>query len=122
MMKEIKNNTDDPLKGLFSGMKMKAGDNLKFRIMQQIETEKVLSGKKEKGSFSILNNMISVFGTMYAILGLVVAGIYFSFGKESLVSPSTLFVILMIVFAFSMFWMISMFDEKRRMKKTKNKQ
>ena len=37
---------DEQIRLLFSGTKIKAGENLKYRIMQQIETESVFFGKK----------------------------------------------------------------------------
>jgi len=116
----MNNNIEDKqFKKILSETKLTAGDNLKFRIMQQIETEKALSKKESKNSFSILDNMFSIFGVMYAIIAIVAGTIYFSAGKEAVESTYTYLTIILIVSVCSMFWMISLYDEKRRKKSRK---
>ena len=111
---------DKQIRKILSDTKIPAGDNLKFRIMQQIETEVSLSRKKSKNSFSILNNMFSVFGVMYAIIALIIGFIYFSAGKEALESTYMFLTIALVASVCSMFWLISMYDEKRRKKNQKH--
>ncbi len=110
-----KNNIGDKqFRKILSETKLTANDNLKFRIMQQIETEKALSRQKSKQSFSVLKNMLSVFGVMYAIIAIVGLGIYMMYGKEGIESTSTYLIVILIASVCSMFWMISVLDEKRR--------
>ncbi|MDL2215415.1 hypothetical protein LJC00_04425 [Dysgonomonas sp. OttesenSCG-928-M03] len=110
-----KNNIEDKqLRKILSETRMTASDNLRFRIMQQIETEKALSRQKSKQSFSVLKNMLSVFGVMYAIIAIVGLGIYTMYGKDGIESTSTYLIVILIASVCSMFWMISVFDEKRR--------
>jgi len=115
-MEEMNKNSieDKQFRKLLSGTRMEASDNLKFRIMQQIETEKALSREKSKNSFSALKNMLSVFGVMYAIIAIVGLGIYLMYGKEGIESTSTYMIVILIASVCSMFWMVSVFDEKRR--------
>ncbi|HCO66141.1 MAG TPA: hypothetical protein DIT04_00020 [Dysgonomonas sp.] len=104
---------------ILSDTKLSAGENLKFRIMQQIETENSLVRKKAKGSFSILDNMFSVFGVMYAVIAIAAGIVYFSAGKEAVESSYMYLIVILIVSVCSMFWMISLYDERRRKKNQK---
>lgn len=110
------NKHDEILKDLLSGTKMKAGENLKFRIMQQIETEKALSPKKATSTRSILGNMLSIFGVMYAIIGIVGFFVYYTAGQSALNSISFYGVVVLIASICSVFWMISAYDDQRRSK------
>ncbi|MDR2916395.1 MAG: hypothetical protein LBV74_16470 [Tannerella sp.] len=109
---------DDPVRKLFSGTKIKAGDNLKYRIMQQIETESALSVKKSKSKslFPLIGNMFSVFGVMYALIVLVAIGVVLVGGVEALSSLTFFVPIIMIASVCGLFLMISVYDDKRRLK------
>lgn len=106
------------IKELISGTKLKASDNLKFRIMQQIQTESTLSQKKvkAKSSESVWSNLIPVFGIMYLLIIGLGLGMYFSLGKEALMSPTFFALTIMIVTVCSAFLAITFYDNKRRMK------
>lgn len=108
---------DNQMRRIFSGTGINASDNLKFRIMQQIETEKALSRKKAKNGFSVIKNMLSVYGVMYGIIIVLAVSVYSMYGKTILESTAMLLLVLLIVSVCGMFWMISIFDEKRRNKK-----
>ena len=110
---------DEQIRLLFSGTKIKAGENLKYRIMQQIETESVLIGKKSKGKslMPLVWNMLSVFGVMYALIALVAAGVYFTGGKSALESITFLIPVVFIASICGFFLMISVFDDRRRSRK-----
>ena len=58
------NISDNQLKEILTETKIKAGENLKYRIMQQIETEKALAPQKTKNSIPLIGNMFSIFGIM----------------------------------------------------------
>lgn len=117
-MKEVdKDNTgEEQFRKILSETKTPAGESLKFRIMQQIETEKSLSRKEAKRSFSAVSSMFSIFGIMYVIIAIVAGGIYFSAGKDAVESTYTYLTVILIVSVCSMFWMISLYDERRRQK------
>ncbi len=113
-----KNDIEDiQLKKILPETKITAGNNLKFRIMQQIETEKAFSKKKANSSFSILSNMYSIFGIMYAIIAVIAGFVYFSAGKEAVESTYMYLTIILVTSVCSVFWMLSVYDEKRRKKK-----
>ncbi|MDR0574569.1 MAG: hypothetical protein LBG96_11170 [Tannerella sp.] len=109
---------DDTIRKLFSGTKIKAGGNLKYRIMQQIETESALSIKKSKSKslFPLIGNMLSVFGVMYALIALAAMGIILMGGIETLQSLTFFVPVTMIASVCGLFLMISIYDDKRRWK------
>lgn len=119
MEKENIKTQDEQIRKLFSGTQLKAGENLKYRIMQQIETESVLVGKKAKGKsvMPLINSMVSVFGVMYALIGIIAVGVFFAGGKSALESVTFFIPVLMVATICILFLMISVFDDKRRDKK-----
>lgn len=111
------NNTDDKIKELLAGTKLKASGNLKYRIMQQIETEKVLSRQQEKKDSSIWSNF-SILGGMYAAIIIVCGIIYMFVGPEVLQNTNLLIMPAVFIAAIgSMFFLISTFDDRRQSKK-----
>lgn len=113
-----KNIQDEKIKELLSGTTLKASDNLKYRIMRQIQTESYFSKKKikAKSSESVWNSLIPVLGVMYALITSLGLGMYFTSGKEGLLSPIFFAVTIMIVTICSAFLVITFYDNKRRMK------
>ena len=113
---------DDKIKEILALSKIKAGENLKYRIMQQIETESVLSVKKSKGRnlMPLIGNSVIIMGIMHALVIMVAIGFYFMGGVESLNSFTFFMPVIMISLVCSMFWMISIYDDKRRFKKADN--
>lgn len=107
---------DQNIRELLSGAKMKAGDNLKFRIMQQIETEKALIPKKNTSSRPIIKNMVTIFGVMYMLIAGIGLFIYTKSGAGALNSLSFLLPVILISCVCSIFWMISIYDDRRRSK------
>lgn len=107
---------DDKIKELLSGTKMKAGENLKYRIMQQIETEKALVPKKKASSRPVIKNMLTTFGVMYALIAIVGMAVYSTSGQSGLSSATFLVPVILISSVCSMFWMISVYDDRRRSK------
>jgi len=114
MNKNDMNIQDDKLKELLSGTRMKAGENLKFRIMQQIQTEAAFTRKKKASPNPLIGNMLSIFGVMYALIALVGVGVYFMGGRSALESALFFLPVIMIASVCGMFWMISAYDDKRR--------
>lgn len=110
-METTNNNTsDDKLKELLSASKLKANGNLKYRIMQQIETEKALSRKKNTASGFSVGSIFSVFGAMYAFIAFLAFWLYLTEGEAGLSSSSLLTPILLISFIGGLFWFISNMD------------
>lgn len=120
MDNNINNNQEDrKIRELLSGTKIKAGDNLKYRIMQQIRTEQALSRKVSKRSIPLFRNIIPVMVVMYIlIVGCVIAG-YIMGGPDSLSSMTIVLPVLLICFVGSLFWMVSCLDDTRRSKHKK---
>lgn len=110
------NAKDDKFRDIFAGTKIKAGENLKYRIMQQIETEKSLSPQKAKSSIPLIGNMLSIFSIMYALIVATGIGVYLTEGKDALASMTFLLPVMFIALVCNIFWMISVYDDRRRSK------
>lgn len=118
-MKQNVNIEDEKIKSLLLGTKISASDNLKYRIMQQIESEKALARKNVKvpQRESVLGNFFSIYGVVYAIIAVFAAGLYFTSGKDSLMSSSFFGVAILVVVVGSAFLAITMIDNRRFLKK-----
>ena len=102
--------------------KEKAPNNLKHRIMHQIETENVVAPRKlkrSKESGNVIRELGSIFGTMYAVLAGMIAAAYFIFGQEFLLSSEFIGASVFVAFVFSMLWLISQLDRRLRSRKFK---
>ncbi|MBF0761504.1 hypothetical protein IR148_10655 [Dysgonomonas mossii] len=112
------NMQDDKIRELLSGTRMKASDNLKYRIMHQIEAERALMHEKSKvqSSSPFIGNMFAIFGVMYALIAIVALVVYFAAGKDALQSAMFFAPILLIASACGMFGFISVYDDRRRSK------
>ena len=126
MMEEKKHTQkeEDFIREMMQTAKTKAPEKLKYRIMQQIETEKALTPSKEnsrKESGNILKEFGSIFGTMYAVLAVMIAATYFLFGREYLLSPQFLGTVLLVASVFSLLWLIARLDSHLRKKKNMEK-
>jgi len=65
----------------------------------------------------MLREMGAIFGTMYAVLAAMVAGAYFLFGKEYLLTVQFFGSALLVASVFSLIWLISRLDSHLRGKK-----
>ena len=120
MEKDIKNNIEDSqFRDLLSGTRLEASDNLKFRIMQQIGTEKALSKQQASKTRSGFGNILSILGVMYSLIAILGIGVYFTYGSEALTSPSLYMPFILITSACSVFLFISTFDDRRHSKHKK---
>lgn len=115
---------DDKLKDLLSGTKLKASENLKYRIMQQIETESALSRKKVKAPKAqpLIGSMVTIFGVMYALIILVALGVYLTAGSDALLSGVFYLPAILIASVCGIFWMITTLDERRKNKRVEQEQ
>ncbi len=120
-MKEIeRSKEEDKLRGIMQGSKEKASENLKYRIMHQIEAEKAVAPKKlntSKEPGSVIRELRSIFGTMYAVLAGMIAAAYFIFGQEFLLSSEFIGASVFVAFVFSMLWLISQLDRRLQARK-----
>lgn len=109
------------IRAMLQDAKEKAPTNLKHRIMHQIEAEHAVAPKKARASKqpgNMLREMGSIFGTMYAVLGGMIAAAYFLFGGEFLLSTEFIGASVFVAFVFSMLWLIAQLD--RRLQKKRN--
>lgn len=111
------NMQDDKFKELLSGTKIKASDNLKYRIMHQIETEKALSPKKEMNPRSLITSMVTIFGIMYVLIIIVGIYAYSTLGKTAFESAAFFIPVILISSVCVVFWMISTYDDSRKTKR-----
>ena len=118
MDKDKINKQDDDIRKLFEGTKVRASENLKYRIMQQIETESVFTVKKaaSKSIVSSIRGVVSVLGGMYALMTLVCIGVFMTGGFEALMSLESLIPVIMISLVCCVYLMITILDDKRHYK------
>lgn len=104
---------DSLIRQMMQTTKQQAPGNLKYRIMQQIETEDAFTRKKgsvKKEQRGILTDFFNIFGWMYAVLAAVVGIAYFLKGAEFMLSSDFLWTVALIAFIFSILWLISRLD------------
>lgn len=124
-MKEKNNiqNQDEIIRRIMQSTQLQASENLKHRIMHQIEIEKALTPQRTKGkreSVNMLKDFKAIFGIMYLLLfGLSVFSVI-SGGTKALVSTQFILTATLISVVFASFWAITRLDtwlrEKRKEK------
>ena len=102
---------------LISSAKMKAPENLKYRIMHQIEYESVLSGDKNnkknsanRENGSVIRDLGSIFGSMYAVFAVIAIVSYYILGAEFYQSAEFWGSIALVAVVFSFFWLFTRID------------
>ena len=102
---------------LISSSKIKAPDNLKYRIMHQIEYESTLTGDNDikKNSVNsengaVVRDLVSIFGTMYAVFAIIVIAAYFIQGNEFYQTIEFWGSIALVAVIFSFLWLFSRID------------
>jgi len=120
-MKENKMDKEEMIiREMMLSERKKAPENLKFRIMQQIETEKALTpqqSKPRKRSGTLLGEMGAIFGSMYAVLAAMIMGAYLLEGTDFLLSPRFIATVVLVASVFSLFWLMTRFDAYLRGKR-----
>lgn len=115
-------NKKDKFYDILSGTEQKADDKLKYRIMQQIQTESALSRKKvseDAGTF--WSTVVPLLAVMYAILGVLCVGFYFFKDALSIDGFSFGMSVFLVSITVGAYLLISVFDEQRRQKKLSHK-
>ena len=110
------------IKSMMEQTKKEPSENLSYRIMHQIETEKVLAGNKKqlsKDKGDVLIDLRNIFGLMYLVL--LIAGLFYYLqgGKDALFTETFLWTCVTISSVFSIFFLISTADNLLRKRKTK---
>lgn len=113
MEKDKINTQEDALKRILANSTLKGSDNLKYRIMHQIEVEKTVFKERKTDTYPFVANMFSIFGIMYLFIAIIGGIVYFSGGKEALLSIAFFIPAVLIASVCSVFWMISIYDDKR---------
>lgn len=126
MERKDKYSEDESFRKMIETSKIIAPENLKYRIMHQIEAEKVFTSQESnkqvstrKTTGNVLKDLTSIFGTMYAVLAVIIAVAYFLQGEEFLKSPQFWGTIILVGFIFSLFWLISRLDANMKEKRLK---
>ena len=94
--------------------KKMAPENLKYRIMNQIETEELLTRKRQgevKPSSNPLKSFWTVFGIMYAVIILFTCYTFFIKGVEYLKSSQFINIVVFISAVFSLYWLMTRLEE-----------
>lgn len=110
------------IKSMMEEAKKEPSENLSYRIMHQIETEKVLTRNKKqvsKDKGNVLIDLRNIYGLMYLVL--LIAGLFYYLqgGKEALFTETFLWTCVTISSVFSIFFLISTADNLYRKRKTK---
>ena len=111
---------DEVIRQLMQASKKEAPENLKYRIMNQIETEAALTRKQQpaaKPTTNPLRSFWAVFGIMYIVIILLSAHAYFTKGADYLLSGPFIGTIALISGVFSLFWLTTKVDEWYRDRK-----
>lgn len=111
------NRKEDVLKQIIADSKLKASDNLKYRIMHQIEVEKTVFRDRKPDVRPFVANMFFVFGIMYLLIAIIGGLVYFGGGKEALSSIAFFIPAILIASVCGVFWVISIYDDRRMNKK-----
>ena len=111
------------IKSMMDEAKKEPSENLSYRIMHQIETERALTRKKKqvsKDKGDILIDLRNIFGLMYLVLLFAGLFYYLQGGKEALLADTFLWTCVTISSVFSLFFLISTADNLFRKRKTKS--
>lgn len=104
---------EDKFKDLIEGSKLTASENLKFRIMQQIETEQALKPKKVKSEKPMLKSVLSIALVMYVLMAILAAIAYAMGGFEALTTAQFILPATIIACSGAIFGLVVVLDEKR---------
>ena len=112
-------NEEAQIRRLIQTTRMEAPENLNYRIMQQIETDKVFSAKpkvKKSKLENTIRDIVTIAGIMYIVLALIGIASFIMNGKDYLLSSPFLSTVLLVVFIFTLLWLITRLDEYLRKK------
>ena len=108
------------LKKVLSGTKIKANNDLKVRIKHQIEAEKELMPAQRVRTSKVTNSHLSVLGAMYLFLFLLTGFFYVKTEGDILQSKSFILSALLLSSLFSIYWLITVYDDYKKLKSDTN--
>ncbi|HHU25562.1 MAG TPA: hypothetical protein GXZ56_02955 [Bacteroidales bacterium] len=111
---------EQTMRVLMQGARLKAPEQLKYRVMHQLEAEKAVAPRAKKvteESGNVLRDLGTIFGIMYALLAVMVVVAYILFGGQFLLSTEFIGTTLLVVFVFSMLWLIAQLDRRVQAKR-----
>jgi uncharacterized membrane protein YgcG len=120
MKENRKEHDEEIIRKMMQPEMKKAPENLKYRIMHQINTEKALTPQKKKPgkeSGNLLREMGAIFGSMYAVLSAMVIGAYLLQGKDFLLTPQFIGPVVLVASVFSLFWLMTRLDAYLKIRK-----
>lgn len=116
-MKKKNNIFDDELmKKLMQHSDLKPSENLKYRIMHQIEVEQSLRYKKVKSTKPLLKSISSVVAVFYVLILALVGFSVYTGGLEALASKEFIISAACISLPCAVYGLIITLDEKRYLK------
>jgi len=104
---------DKQFRELLQDSKLTASENLRYRIMHQIEVEKTLTPKKIKSEKGVVKSLLSIAGVMYFIIVAIAFGTYLTGGIESLLSTDFLLFIAGTTSISAVYALVVVLDERR---------
>lgn len=107
---------DKELKDKLLLSKLKADDNLKDRIIHQINAEQALIPKRPKSANVAKEDYFYIFGIMYVFI--LVLGAYFYMRTDGNPMESNVFIYsaIMVAGLFSMHWFLTVFMNYKKVK------
>jgi len=108
-MQKNMDNEDALIRSLLQTNRQQAPANLKYRILQQIETEKAIISDKplpQKASRNVMREFFTIFGIMYAALALLIGTAYLTGGYALIRSSQFIWTIILVAFIFSLIWLM----------------
>ena len=115
--KEKIHQEDELIRQMMQSTQVSAPENLKHRIMQQIQTENALTPKRVKlknESSTVLKDFKAIFGIMYLLVFGISVFSVISNGTQSLISQQFICTVLLIQIVFTSFWAITRLDAHLR--------
>lgn len=106
-MQKNMDNEDALIRSLLQTNRQQAPANLKYRILQQIETEKAIISDKslpQKAARNVMREFVTIFGIMYAALALLIGTAYLTGGYALIRSSQFIWTIILVAFIFSLIW------------------
>ena len=112
-------NDDEVIRHLIQSAHKKAPDDLKFRVMHNIEMDEILLKRyqsKKANHTNPLKDFWSIFGMMYLVMAFVVGIVYFTKGIIYLQSIEMIGIVIFISFVFSLYWLLTKVEDRYRRK------
>jgi hypothetical protein len=116
-------NDEKIIKDLMKESVVTPSDNLKYRIMHQIQTEKILTTQTSKSKYINQPNVIKSFGIIFGITYLLIIVLFAIFkltqGSQILSSNFFITIVLILSVTASSVWFFVQLDNWLRIKKGK---